>query len=275
MTALPRRNWTEDEVTLALALYVQIPFSKLSSRNPRIVAFADAVGRTPSSVAMKLVNLAHLDPKLKARGVSGMSNGSRTDRLVWERFIGADAQVADLAPLFNEADGAAARLSVAESAYVLEPPKDEDSPIDAYLSQLAAASERTALVRVRVHQDMFRNAVLSSYRGRCAITGLGDAGVIEAAHILPWSEGKAFRLQPSNGIALSATMHRAFDADLIGITPDFRVEVSKRLLGAAAEGSPGQLLLEAVNGREIMLPDRFQPNRDFLSDRYREFRKAA
>lgn len=230
MTALPRRNWTEDEVTLALALYVQIPFSKLSSRNPRIVAFADAVGRTPSSVAMKLVNLAQLDPKLKARGVSGMSNGSRTDRLVWERFIGADAQVADLAPLFNEADGAAARLSVAESAYVLEPPKDEDSPIDAYLSQLAAASERTALVRVRVHQDMFRNAVLSSYRGRCAITGLGDAGVIEAAPHPAVERGEG--LPPA-----AKQRHRALGHDAPGVRRRPHRNHS-RLQGGGLEAAP-------------------------------------
>ena len=75
-------KWTIDELKLALALYCQIPFGKMHSRNPDVIRLADKIGRTPSSIAMKLVNFASLDPEIIASGRTGLGNASATDKMV-------------------------------------------------------------------------------------------------------------------------------------------------------------------------------------------------
>jgi hypothetical protein len=79
-------NWTEDELKLALALYCQLPFGKMHSRNKDIISLATKIGRTPSAVAMKLVNFASLDPEIVNSGRVGLGNASAMDRLVWDKF---------------------------------------------------------------------------------------------------------------------------------------------------------------------------------------------
>ena len=74
-----RRNWSEEEVRKALTLYLRTTFGRLHNRNPDIIALANEIGRTASSVALKLVNLASLDDSLPAKG---MANASATDRQV-------------------------------------------------------------------------------------------------------------------------------------------------------------------------------------------------
>jgi hypothetical protein len=58
------KKWTPEQLKLAFFLYCQLPFGKLHSRNPEIVKLARIIGRTPSAVAMKLVNFASLDPAI-------------------------------------------------------------------------------------------------------------------------------------------------------------------------------------------------------------------
>ena len=79
-------KWSEDELRLALALYCQLPFGKMHSRNKDIIVLAEKLGRTPSSVAMMLVNFASLDPEIVNSGRSGLGNASSMDRVVWEQF---------------------------------------------------------------------------------------------------------------------------------------------------------------------------------------------
>jgi hypothetical protein len=79
-------RWTREETIAALSLYVQTPFGRMHAGNSEIIALAERLGRTPSSVAMKLCNLASLDPVERARGVSGMGNVSRLDREVWTEY---------------------------------------------------------------------------------------------------------------------------------------------------------------------------------------------
>lgn len=75
MTA-PRRQWTRDEAMLAYRLYCEIPFGQMHRGNPRVVQLSEVIGRTPSAVAMKLGNFAHLDPALQQRGIRGMSTSA-------------------------------------------------------------------------------------------------------------------------------------------------------------------------------------------------------
>ena len=65
------RRWTRKELLIVLNLYEKLRFGQFHSRQPVIIEVAEKMQRTPGSLAMKLSNLASLDPKLKARGIVG------------------------------------------------------------------------------------------------------------------------------------------------------------------------------------------------------------
>ena len=83
-----RRDWTRDEVLAALHLYTQLSFGQLHKGNANIQALAARMQRTPSSVAMKLTNLASLDPQITANGRKGLRGASALDRAVWDELKG-------------------------------------------------------------------------------------------------------------------------------------------------------------------------------------------
>jgi hypothetical protein len=64
-----RKPWTHVELLIAMNLYCKLPFGQLDHRNSLIIEVAQKLGRTPSSLSMKLCNLASLDPRLQARGI--------------------------------------------------------------------------------------------------------------------------------------------------------------------------------------------------------------
>ena len=74
------KEWRRAELIVAFNLYCKVPFGQLHKSNPLIIQLANKLGRTPSSVAMKLVNFASLDPTHKNRGVRGLSHASTSDR---------------------------------------------------------------------------------------------------------------------------------------------------------------------------------------------------
>jgi putative restriction endonuclease len=126
-------------------------------------------------------------------------------------------------------------------------------------------------VKQRLHLATFRAAVIAAYDGRCALSGLPEPLLLDAAHIV------ADKGQPliTNGIPLSKIHHAAFDAHLIGIDPDFRMHVSDRLLGQ----NDGPMLdaLKQLNGRNIRLPDRTKdyPDKTQLALRFERFNAVA
>jgi len=83
-----RENWNREELIVAFNLYCKIPFGRITSRNPEIINLAKIIGRTPSAVALKLVNFARLDPELQKRKIAGMSHGSKSEGEIWDEFHG-------------------------------------------------------------------------------------------------------------------------------------------------------------------------------------------
>lgn len=81
-----QKLWSREELILAINLYCKLPFGRLHNSNPQVIRLAELIGRTPSSVAYKLVNFASLDPSLKKRGIKGASNASKLDKVIWEEF---------------------------------------------------------------------------------------------------------------------------------------------------------------------------------------------
>src|SRR3984885_2170102 len=80
------RPWSREELIVVFNLYCSMSFGQMDSRNPNIIEMARVLGRTPGSVAMKLVNFASFDPAHQARGVSGLKGASRADRAIWDEF---------------------------------------------------------------------------------------------------------------------------------------------------------------------------------------------
>jgi putative restriction endonuclease len=140
-----------------------------------------------------------------------------------------------------------------------------------------APARRYALrsVQQRLHQNSFRNAVIAAYDGRCALSGLPEPRLLDAAHIIADRDEVLGQPVVPNGIPLSKIHHAAFDAHLIGIDPDFRLHVSDRLM--AQRDGPMLEALKELDGRTIRMPgrERDRPDRDRLAVRYKEFRIVA
>lgn len=83
------------------------------------------------------------------------------------------------------------------------------------------------LRKVRIGQGAFRLSVTDAYTKRCAITGEKTLPVLEAAHIKPYAEAGPNIV--TNGLLLRSDMHKLFDDGYITVTPDYKVEISKRI----------------------------------------------
>lgn len=140
-----------------------------------------------------------------------------------------------------------------------------------------ALERRYALraVQQRLHQASFREAVITAYHGRCALSGLPESLLLDAAHIVSDKDEKLGQPVVPNGIPLSKIHHAAFDAHLIGIDPDYRLHVSERLL--VQHDGPILEALKRLNGGTIHLPSRIKdhPDRDRLAQRFERFQAAA
>jgi putative restriction endonuclease len=131
------------------------------------------------------------------------------------------------------------------------------------------------LVRQRLHQARFREAVLSAYGNRCAVSGLPESRLLDAAHIIADLEEKGQPIVP-NGLPLSKVHHAAFDANLIGIDPDFKIHVAESLL-SIDDGPMFEQGVKKRHGEKIRLPDRTVdfPDRDRLAERFAQFQAST
>jgi putative restriction endonuclease len=130
------------------------------------------------------------------------------------------------------------------------------------------------LVKQRLHQASFREAVISAYNGRCALSGLPEPLLLDAAHIIVDKDEKLGQPVVSNGLPLSKIHHAAFDRHLIGIDADYRLHVADRLL--AQHDGPLLEALKRLHGGTIHLPGRLKdrPDRDRLAQRFEQFKSA-
>ncbi len=140
-----------------------------------------------------------------------------------------------------------------------------------------APQRRSALqaVKQRLSRASFREAVITAYKGRCALSGLPEPLLLDAAHILQGENDVTGRPIVANGLPLSKIHRAAFDSNLIGIDPDFRIHVSDQLL----KTKEGPILeeLKRLNNAQLHLPDRpaDRPDRDRLAVRFERFLAAA
>lgn len=241
-----RRAWSYDETVVALGLYFQVTFSRTNMNHPEIVRVAKILGRTPSAVAMKVINFARLDPTLRVEGISGLAHGAKTEIEVWNAYAG---RMDDLAYEYN-------RLLKGKAV----PPGDEaeEMPIPEGL-------ERIGVAKYRVNQSFFRRAVLSAYADTCCVTGIDDARLLTASHIKPWASCATGdeKTTPANGLCLNALHDRAFDRGLVTVDTSLRLVLSKSLKDVLSESVYNDFFLR-YEGRAISLPQHHSPKSDFL-----------
>ncbi len=154
------RRWTHDELLVALNLYHKLTFGQMDRRQPAVIAIAEKLGRTASSLAMKLCNFASFDPALQLRGIKGLPGASAQDRTVWNDFHSnlnetVPATENALRDLFGVDEADTLEVLPGEGVRVLRSPPN-------------APTERTVSIQQRRGQAYFRNAVLNNFGGRCS-----------------------------------------------------------------------------------------------------------
>jgi hypothetical protein len=115
-----------------------------------------------------------------------------------------------------------------------------DAPLEVFrekVKTLPQTTEAERLVVQRVGQDIFRASLMDYWQGRCSLTGIADAPLLRASHIIPWKlcDSDAERLNVHNGLLLSALWDAAFDKGLVSFDDEGRPMFSPGLSEGARE----------------------------------------
>lgn len=247
------RRWSRNETVLALDLYCRLPFGRCDRKTSEVIALAAELGRTPSSVAMKLSNFASLDPLHRKRGVGGLKHGSKMDREVWE------AAHDDWEEFLDDAIS----LKAAHGLGLPRQPIDEIERQQGMDIPSMVGKTREAIVRARIGQSFFREMILASYHSRCCVSGIDNPELLVASHIVPWAADATNRLNPRNGLCLSAVYDRAFDRGLLTITPDYEIQFAPRLV-ERFHSTPYDQFFGRYHDTRIELPERWHPDPNLL-----------
>ena len=240
-------NWTREELIIAFSLCCKTPFNKSVKTNSEIIEIANLIGRTPSSVALKLANFGSFDPQLKERGIVGMRNAGKLDKVIWDEFNDDWEKLA------------------LESELLISEARSRRNNENTQLENVGIwiGKEKERLVKTRLNQNFFRTSILSLYNQKCCITGLNIPDLLIASHIIPWSKDEKNRLNPRNGLCLNAIHDRAFDKGFMTITTDYMVKISSCFADFVNDKTVVEMFLKYHN-QNIALPDKFSPDKKFL-----------
>ena len=231
---------------MVLSLYCRLPFRKFHPRDPEIIRAAEAIGRSPSAVAIKIASFAGLDDATFPTGHRGLTAATSLERALWNEMqsdwdhFAEESQQADSA-LQITADGA---------------PGLHDHKTEAVGEQ---ANEET----VQTRQAFFRTTVSSAYDWECCITGLAMPALLAANQIVPRRYDRHNWMNPRNGLLLSVLHAKAFSDGLITLNKDMTVWLSPKLSGKDNDFLAASM--EAYEGQRISLPQKFAPDPDFLA----------
>lgn len=241
--------WTREELILTLNLYMKLPFGKLDARTKEVKGLANLIGRTPSAVSYRLNNFAHVDEYHRDRGIRGLSGGYKVCKPIWDEFL----QNRELLTFESEKILAQRQQIDLETKF-----KDELKDLPNLKGE-----DKIRAVKTRVNQSIFRQMVLVNYSSTCAISGIAVPDLLGASHIIPWSKNETERLNPENGLCLSAIHDRAFDKGLIGIDLDSKLLISREL--AQHHKSPFfENYFGQFENKPIELAGKYLPRKEFL-----------
>ena len=241
--------WTREEMILAFNLYLKLPFGKMHTRTPEIVELSNLMGRSVNSVTLRLVNFASCDPYHQQRGVKGMIGGLKQCQPIWDEFA------------INR------ETLVFESERILA--KKQHQTIETKFNELLfdikdlKGETKIREVKTRVNQNVFRQMVIANYSCKCAITGIDIPYLLFASHIIPWAKNEQERLNPENGICLSALYDKAFDKGLIGVDKNFQI-----IFSAGLKKNTGKdyfvKYFASIEKVKLQMPQKYLPKREFL-----------
>jgi hypothetical protein len=270
MPKAPSVTWTHEHFLIALNLYCKLPFGKFDRKNRLVIEVASKMGRSPSSLAMKLSNFASLDPVQRARGIKGLSGATEQDQREWNEFHtllesrGPESEQL-LHDLFTNDDDTEVdflqrdRMRLERSGKSFPP---------------TGPTEATANIKVRRGQQFFRQTILNAYGVRCCISGINVPRLLVASHIKPWRDFPKERLDPRNGLCLSSLHDAAFDAGLITLDKKRCLVLSTQLKDYFPQPALEQSFLP-FEAQQIKLPDKIaEPSQAFLQHHRREIFKS-
>ncbi len=200
-------QWSRDEFLVTLDLYLNESDYVADDSDPRIQEVASLIGRTPGSVVLRLANYRHLDPE----STEGMSNVGKACREIWEEYYENDEELAR--------DAQTARGNFRNSS------KGSGSGESGSSGGKVKTGETTSERKGRTGQSDFRRVVRERYNDQCILCEISDTGLLQASHILEWSEHEEYRGDPANGLLLCYNHHRAFDLNMFTITGDYELVV--------------------------------------------------
>ncbi len=247
--------WTRAETLVAFNAYCKIPFQASRSTHPLVVRYATLLGRSPSALNMKIGNIGRSDPELQRRGITGLRHGASLEKEIWAEFWKAPEKIV------YESEQIIAGL--------MKSPDNAISPFE-HSENEPNSGERAVIAKQRIGQSFFRAAVLSAYSEGCCISGVKSPNLLQACHIISWQEAPTLRVNPTNGLCLNPFFHKAYDENLISISPDCDVLVSDELLESSKEPNFKGYLI-GLQRKKIILPNRFFPNREFLDYHYQQY----
>ncbi|WP_233608109.1 HNH endonuclease [Nocardia stercoris] len=180
--------------------------------------------------------------------------------------VGAGARYVPIFPVFTVADNVDARCIVIALDQSLREVSDPThlTPIERRYAQ--------SVTKRRLHQPQFRIQVLMAYQNRCALCMLGRPQLLEAAHIIADSEDHS-TAAINNGLSLCNIHHAAFDRNLVGISPDFKIHIGPELMDSQNEGPILEYALKGLNNTDLHLPasKKHYPAKDALAERFDRF----
>jgi hypothetical protein len=161
-------------------------------------------------------------------------------------------------------------VSIVDHTYLKEIGAGTEAvPVEETDEELGTEDHRdfeTRTVAKREGQLAFAQSLHSAYGGACCITGTQLAAVLEAAHILPYRGRKTNQVR--NGLLLAVDIHRMFDKRLLGVSPEYRIELAPSVTDSR---------YHSLDGQELRLPSNpgMNPSPTYLSSRFDAFRKSA
>lgn len=248
------RPWTREEVLLTINLYCKLPYRKLRQTTPEIRDLARQLDRTPSAISKRCCNYVQFDP-VESKRVKGFTRAAKLDRSIWAEVNG-------------DWEKFAAECDQIEKEIRKQPPPTlpyENTDVFSDETAFPIGISKEQIVRVRIGQRFFREAVLTAYNRRCCVTGIQHDALLIASHIKPWkdSDPRTERTNPRNGLCLSALYDKAFDAGLMTVDADYKIIFSSAVLSCAPTEA-AQTLFFCYEGKQLRLPDRFTPEQQYL-----------
>lgn len=146
-------------------------------------------------------------------------------------------------------------------------PRTISTKLIAHFDITKEGEDKISLTKQRKGQDYFRRMILANYGGRCALTGIDIPQLLLASHIMPWADKshKKDRLNPCNGICLSALYDKAFDQGLITISPDNYSVILSSALQENEIKAYYDKHFGCIKGQKLTLPTENLPSREFLA----------